>query len=89
MNNIVYAFIKELEEQHVTLRVNSVELKVELTEDNRQFIFGAIQQGTFIVPFNQESHEIVMDKPRSITIFSCSNFLRNSNNNNESGCPKT
>lgn len=61
MNNIVYAFIKELEEQNVTLRVNSVDQKVELTEDNRQFIFGAIQQGTFIVPFNQESHEIVMD----------------------------
>jgi len=40
MNNIVYAFIKELEEQHVTLRVNNVDEKVELTEANRQFIFG-------------------------------------------------
>ncbi|WP_144787810.1 hypothetical protein [Lysinibacillus fusiformis] len=61
MNNIVYAFIKELKEQHVTLRINSVDETVKLTEENRQFIFGAIQQGTFIVPFNQESHEIVMD----------------------------
>ncbi|QPA60605.1 hypothetical protein [Lysinibacillus sphaericus] len=61
MNNIVYAFIKELKEQHVTLPINSIDETVKLTEENRQFIFGAIQQGTFIVPFNQESHEIVMD----------------------------
>ncbi|MFY2307153.1 hypothetical protein ACOSZE_06800 [Lysinibacillus fusiformis] len=61
MNNIVYAFIKELNEQQITLRINSVDETVKLTEENRQFIFGAIQQGTFIVPFNQESHEIVMD----------------------------
>ncbi|WP_291759330.1 hypothetical protein [Lysinibacillus sp. UBA5990] len=61
MNNIVYAFIKELKEQHVTLRINNIDETVKLTEENRQFIFGAIQQGTFIVPFNQESHEIVMD----------------------------
>ncbi len=78
MNNIVYAFIKELKEQHVTLRINNIDETVKLTEENRQFIFGAIQQGTFIVPFNQESHEIVMDKPRCISIFICSNFLRNS-----------
>ncbi|MFG3432792.1 hypothetical protein [Lysinibacillus fusiformis] len=61
MNNIVYAFIKELKEQHVTLRINGIDETVTLTEENRQFIIGAIQQGTFIVPFNQESHEIVMD----------------------------
>lgn len=61
MNNIVYAFIKELKEQHVTLRINSIDETVKLTEENRQFIFGAIQGGTFIVPFNQESHEIIMD----------------------------
>ncbi|SCY83764.1 hypothetical protein [Lysinibacillus fusiformis] len=61
MNNIVYTFIKELKEQHVTLRINSIDETVKLTEENRQFIFGAIQQGTFIVPFNQESHAIVMN----------------------------
>lgn len=30
MNNMVYAFIKELKEQHVTLRINSVDETVKL-----------------------------------------------------------
>ncbi|MEC1177250.1 hypothetical protein P9B03_02035 [Metasolibacillus meyeri] len=61
MKNTVFAFIKELEKECVTLQVNSQEVKVALIEENRNFIFEAIEQGTYIVPFNLVSGEVAVN----------------------------
>ncbi|WP_107942669.1 hypothetical protein [Metasolibacillus fluoroglycofenilyticus] len=61
LHNTVFAFIKELERDCVILQANGQEVKVALVEDNRQLLFEAIEQGTYIVPFNTVSQEIVLD----------------------------
>lgn len=61
MKNTIFAFIKELDQHGVLLQVNGEEVKVALTEENRQFIFEAIEQGTYIVPFNKANQKIVID----------------------------
>ncbi|MCT6922828.1 hypothetical protein [Metasolibacillus sp.] len=61
MKNTIFAFIKELDRHGVLLQANGEEVNVALTEENRQFIFEAIEQGTYIVPFNKANQEIVMD----------------------------
>ncbi|KYG91998.1 hypothetical protein A0U40_03405 [[Bacillus] sp. KCTC 13219] len=61
MESTNFAFIKELDRHGVLLQANGEEVKVALTEENRQFIFEAIEQGTYIVPFNKAKQKIVMD----------------------------
>ncbi|WP_342472405.1 hypothetical protein MHH70_01980 [Metasolibacillus sp. FSL H7-0170] len=61
MNKTVFAFIKELDRDCAILQANNQEVKVTLDEENRQLLFEAIDQGTYIVPFNTGSQKIVLD----------------------------
>lgn len=59
MENFTEAFIKELKENTLLLHVNGKDVKVELTAEEAQQIYLAIDQGTFIILFDQERQEIV------------------------------
>lgn len=59
MENFTEAFIKELKENTLLLHVNGKDVKIELTAEEAQQIYLAIDQGTFIILFDQERQEIV------------------------------
>lgn len=58
---ITLGFVKEVSENDVLITVNEKEYLVELTKDNREPLFQALEENIFIVPFNLETNEIMMD----------------------------
>lgn len=60
-NNFTLATIKEVGENDVLLSVNNKELEINLTDMNREDVLQAVQDDVFIIPFNQETNEIMTD----------------------------
>lgn len=61
MENFTQAFIKELKENRLLLHVNGKDVEVELTAEEAQQIYLAVDHGTFIVLFDLERQEIVFN----------------------------
>ena len=55
------AYIKEVGEDDVLLTVDGKEIVVELTVENRASLFQAVEEDIYIVPFNLETNELMMN----------------------------
>jgi hypothetical protein len=60
MKKLNYALIKEIGENDVLLECNNEEYVIELTEDIKQPIFEAVEEGIYLVPFDNEKKKILM-----------------------------
>lgn len=61
MNNLNYARIKEIGENDVLLECDNKEYEIELTDDIKQPIYEAVEEGIYLVPFDNESKKILMN----------------------------
>jgi len=60
MKNLNYALVKKIGENNVLLECNNKEYEVELTEDIKQPIYDAMEEGIFTVPFDAKNKKILM-----------------------------
>lgn len=58
--NLSYGLIKEVGEDDILLNVNGKDIEIELTADIKQPIFDAIEEGIYMLPFDNVSKKIIM-----------------------------
>ena len=64
--NYTLALIKEVGENDVLLTVNDQDLEIELNEGNKQAVFDAVSEGIFLVPFDAEKNELLMNVDEAV-----------------------
>lgn len=60
LQRISYATIKAIGEDAVLLECNGKEYEIDLLEDTKQPIFDAVEEGIFLVPFDEKNEQLLM-----------------------------
>lgn len=60
-SDFTLGFIKEVGDNDILITVGEEDLIVELTEENREAVFQSVEEGIYIVPYNKESNELLMN----------------------------
>lgn len=60
LQRISYATIKAIGEDAVLLECNGKNYEIDLLEDTKQPIFDAVEEGVFLVPFDEENEQLLI-----------------------------
>lgn len=59
--NFTLAYIKEIGENDILISVKGKDIELELTDENREPIFSAIEEDIFVLPYSEETNELLMN----------------------------
>lgn len=55
------AFIKEVGEDDILISVQERDIVVNLTEENKESVLQAVEEGIYIIPYSLETNELLMN----------------------------